>query len=76
MRSKNVITQIFQNLYYFISTLESAKYRRFNFSVKTSLEAWNDENRLKMSVANVELVNYQDIKHVNRLKAEIEAMTR
>ena len=60
----------------FISTLESAKYRRFNFSVKTSLEAWNDENRLKMSVANVELVNYQDIKHVNRLKAEIEAMTR
>ena len=54
--------------------LNSAKYRQFNFLVKTSMESWNDEQRLKMSVANAELVNYKDEKHVKRLKAEIEAL--
>jgi len=54
--------------------LNSAKYRQFNFLVKTSMESWNDEQRLKMSVANAELVNYKDEKHVKRLKADIEAL--
>ena len=46
------------------------------FSVKTSKETWNDENRLKVSVINEELmeINQASIKkHMQRLKAEIEA---
>lgn len=52
--------------------LQAAKYRQFNFSVKTSIETWNEENRLKVSVVNAELVNHQ--KHIQRLKAEIQAL--
>jgi len=55
--------------------LHQARYRQFNFSVKTSKEMWNDENRLKMTVTNVETIDNQTIKkHIERLKAEIEAL--
>ena len=53
--------------------LHQARYRQFNFSVKTSKETWNDENRLKMTVTNVETIDNQTRKkHIERLKAEIE----
>ena len=58
----------------FLKILNSSKYRQFNFSIKTALESWNDENRLRINVMNLELVNYQDSKHIQRLKAEIEAL--
>ena len=58
----------------FLKILNSSKYRQFNFSIKTALESWNDENRLRINVMNLELVNYQDPKHIQRLKAEIEAL--
>ena len=55
--------------------LHQARYRQFNFSVKTSKEMWNDENRLKMTVTNVETIDNQTRKkHIERLKAEIEAL--
>lgn len=55
--------------------LKNTRYRQFNFSIKTSKETWNDENRLKVSVANAELVNYADSKkHIDRIKAEIAAL--
>ena len=55
--------------------LHQARYRQFNFSVKTSKETWNDENRLKMTVTNVETIDNQTRKkHIERLKAEIEAL--
>ena len=55
--------------------LHRARYRQFNFSVKTSKETWNDEDRLKMTVTTVELIDNQTrTKHVERLKAEIEAL--
>jgi len=55
--------------------LHRARYRQFNFSVKTSKETWNDEDRLKMTVTNVEPIDAQTrTKHMERLKAEIEAL--
>ena len=58
----------------FLKILNSSKYRQFNFSIKTSLESWNEESRLRINVMNLEVVNYQDPKHIQRLKAEIEAL--
>ena len=58
----------------FLKILNSSKYRQFNFSIKTALESWNEESRLRINVMNLELVNYQDPKHIQRLKAEIEAL--
>ena len=55
--------------------LHRARYRQFNFSVKTSKETWNDEDRLKVTVTNVEPIDDQTrTKHMERLKAEIEAL--
>ena len=58
----------------FLKILNSSKYRQFNFSIKTALESWNEESRLRINVMNLELVNYRDPKHIQRLKAEIEAL--
>ena len=58
----------------FLKILNSSKYRQFNFSIKTALESWNEESRLRINVMNLEVVNYQDPKHIQRLKAEIEAL--
>ena len=55
--------------------LHQARYRQFNFSVKTSKETWNDEDRLKVTATNVEPIDAQTRrKHIERLKAEIEAL--
>jgi replication factor A1 len=58
----------------FRRVLNQAKYRQFEFSVKSSMETWNDESRLKISVANAEVVDYKDKKYIERLKAEIQAL--
>ena len=58
----------------FLKILNSSKYKKFNFSIKSALENWNDEKRLRINVMNLELVNYEDPKHIQRLKAEIEAL--
>ncbi len=55
--------------------LQKAKYKQFVFSVKTTMEVWNDENRLRMTVMNAEPVNYSaESNHIKRIKAEIESL--
>ena len=63
-----------RNDWEFRRILHAAKYRQFNFSIKTSAETWNEENRLKVSVVSVEPVLDNLQKHVERLKAEIETL--
>ena len=59
----------------FKKELHAAKYRRFNFSVKTSRETWNDENRIKVSVVNVEPMDIGNLrKHIQRLQDEIQSL--
>ena len=63
-----------RNEWEFRRILHAAKYRQLNFSIKTSTETWNEENRLKVSVVSVEPVLDNLQKHVERLKAEIETL--
>ena len=56
----------------FKQILHAAKYKQFNFSIKTSNETWNDENRLKASVVSVEPVLDNIQKHIQRLKIDIQ----
>ena len=56
----------------FKQVLHAAKYKQFNFSIKTSNETWNDENRLKASVVSVEPVLDNIQKHIQRLKIDIQ----
>ena len=63
-----------RNEWEFWRILHAAKYRQLNFSIKTSSETWNEENRLKVSVVSVEPVLDNLQKHVERLKAEIETL--
>ena len=63
-----------RNEWEFRRILHAAKYRQLNFSIKTSSETWNEENRLKVSVVSVEPVLDNLQKHVERLKAEIETL--
>ena len=58
----------------FRQVLHAAKYRQFNFSIKTSNETWNEENRLKVSVVSVEPVLANLQKHVERLKIDMETL--
>ena len=59
----------------FKKELHKAKYKQFQFSVKTSKENWNDENRLKVSVVNVETMGRDNLrKYIERLKKDIEAL--
>ena len=59
----------------FRKILHQARYRQFNFSVKTSKETWNDEDRLKVTATNVEPIDDQTrTKHIERLRAEMEVL--
>ena len=56
-----------RNEWEFRRILHAAKYRQLNFSIKTSTETWNEENRLKVSVVSVEPVLDNLQKHVKRV---------
>lgn len=58
----------------FRKVLHGSKYQQYELNVKANLESWNDESRLKMTVAGLKKVSYASAKHVDRIKAEIAAM--
>ena len=61
----------------FRKILNLAKYRRFEFFVKTTMETWNDENRLRITVQNADPVDYsQSGKYISRIKDEIERLPK
>merc|ERR1719376_402955 len=55
-------------------TIEGAKHRLFKVTLRSKMETWRDEKRLKLSVTKAAPVNRTDPQRLARIRAEIQVL--
>jgi len=58
----------------FRKTIEGAKHRLFKVTLRSKMETWRDEKRLKLSVTKAAPVNRTDPQRLARIRAEIQVL--
>ena len=62
------------NMVEYEKVLEACKYHAFEFTLKSKIESWNDEKRLRLSVVKAAKVNKLSLERIGRLKSDINRL--
>ena len=62
------------NMVEYEKVLEACKYHSFEFTLKSKIESWNDEKRLRLSVVKAAKVNKLSLERIGRLKSDINRL--
>jgi replication factor A1 len=63
-----------QNRIEYEKILENCKYLSFQFAMKSKVESWNDEKRLRLSIVKAEKVSRDSMDRINRLTSDIDRL--
>ena len=63
-----------ENMIEYEKILENCKYLSFQFTIKSKVESWNDEKRLRLSIVKAEKISKDSIDRINRLTSEIDRL--
>ena len=62
------------NMVEYEKILEACKYHAFEFTLKSKIESWNDEKRLRLSIVKAAKVNKLSLERIGRLKSDINRL--
>ena len=62
------------NMIEYEKILERSKYCPFQFTLKSKVESWNDEKRLRLSIVRAEKVDQSSQDRITRLKEDIQRL--
>ena len=63
-----------ENMIEYEKILERCKYSPFQFTLKSKVESWNDEKRLRLSIVRAEKVDQSSETRISRLKQDIDRL--
>ena len=62
------------NMIEYEKILERSRYCPFRFTLKSKIESWNDEKRLRLSIVRAEKVDQSSQDRITRLKEDIQRL--
>ena len=63
-----------ENMIEYEKILESCKYVPFQLTLKSKVESWNDEKRLRLSIVKAEKIDRSSGDRLSRLKDDIQRL--